>query len=519
MNRVIKYLTIVIFSATLLWGCDESFLELSNPNEIDAEVLFTDVDNLSLELTSVYSSLKSYRLYGAGFMAQSLLPKGFIADQDWTGNADWNHMFQHESVAEDNSIADIWLGWYRVVARANDFFTQADDFIAEKDPSADDLATIEQMKGEAYFLRAFAYFHLVRLWGEGNPAVDGDKPGVPLILQVSTSIEEMKAGRASVNEVYTQIISDLTNAINKLPETWDADNIARADSWSAKGLLSRVYMTQHDFTNAKSTLEDIINNGSFSLVPGDEYEGLFHDEKEFSEESLFEINLATDMTVNSFNGGLGSLHALLIAPYSKGWSNIFVHDENVRRFGSDPRLHVNALEPGVDTIYNGTFVVKQYPKGELGWNLKKYINLEESIYSTNRNYGANFNIVRLADIYLMYAEVLNEQGSDATASEYMNKVRRRAYGYDPNTAVPEVDYTGFTGTQLRDSIREERFRELFAEGMRWYDIQRWRIGAEEAARYKKVVSGTIVFDDIDYYLPIPQTEMTNNEVIQQSTGY
>lgn len=128
-------------------------------------------------------------------------------------------------------------------------------------------------------------------------------------------------------------------------------------------------------------------------------------------------------------------------------------------------------------------------------------------------------MMRLADFYLMYAEVLNNQGNDAIASEYMNKVRRRAYGFNPDVPEPSVDYN-LAGSQLRDSIREERWRELFAEGHRWYDIKRWQIGEQEAAKYPTVSSGQVKFDaPRDYYLPIPLSEMNTNTAIVQSTGY
>jgi hypothetical protein len=129
-------------------------------------------------------------------------------------------------------------------------------------------------------------------------------------------------------------------------------------------------------------------------------------------------------------------------------------------------------------------------------------------------------MMRLADVYLMYAEVMNELGDDAVAGEYMNKVRRRAYGYSPNIPQESVDYT-VTGIQLRDSIREERFRELFAEGHRWYDIVRWKIVEQEVSKYNvmRVTQGEIIYNDKDYYYPVPLSEVDNNRKMTPSTGY
>ncbi len=98
-------------------------------------------------------------------------------------------------------------------------------------------------------------------------------------------------------------------------------------------------------------------------------------------------------------------------------------------------------------------------------------------------------------------------------------MRRRAYGVDPDTPSAEADLTGLAGTALRDAIREERFLELFAEGHRWYDLIRWGIAAEEVAKYPTVRSGPVIFNDRDYYFPIPQDELDANPNMQQSTGY
>jgi hypothetical protein len=129
-------------------------------------------------------------------------------------------------------------------------------------------------------------------------------------------------------------------------------------------------------------------------------------------------------------------------------------------------------------------------------------------------------MMRLADVYLMYAEVMNALGEDLIAAEYMNKVRRRAYGFSPDSPQETVDYN-VVGIQLRDSIREERFRELFAEGHRWYDIVRWKIVEEEVKKYNvmRVTQGEIIYNDKDYYYPVPLAEVDNNTSIIPSTGY
>lgn len=518
LKNIYIYLVVLAISFT---ACTEDFLERTNPNEVDGEVFFNSVDNFDLALTGVYSGWNAFELYGGDFMNKILYPLARISDQDFTASGAWNATHKHDLQNNNYIIRNTWRSFYRIIYRANDVLENAEVFMQENDLSDANQSRMNEIIAEAKFNRAYAYFHLIRLFGEEHPAIDASKKGVPLILTVAQSREEMDVARASIADVYTQIELDLTDAANGLPDAWDDDNIARATSWAAIALRGKVSLFQEKWDQAKTDIENVIFNGPFQLVSSEDYEFLFHEEIKFSEESIWELSFATDMVIAPFGGGMSSIHPLIIAPRGAGWHNLFVHDENIRRFGDDPRLKIVAREPGVDSVFtsDGKVVLEASPNGELGWSFKKYTPLYASVFETNQNYGANYHKMRLADFYLMYAEILNEQGQDADAAEYMNKVRRRAHGLDPDTPAPEVDYN-VTGISLRDSIREERFRELFAEGHRWYDIARWRIAEEEVARYQSVSSGTITFSgDHNYYLPIHLNELDFNSEMEQSDGY
>jgi hypothetical protein len=276
------------------------------------------------------------------------------------------------------------------------------------------------------------------------------------------------------------------------------------------------------FPEARAYFEEVLANTSYQLVPADRYDDLFQGKNEFSSESLWEINYTVDMVQNIWENGLGSGIALVIAAPGRGWSNCTPHGVNIDRFGTDPRLNVCTYAP-TDLVATAEGDMEPAGVSEFnftGHSFRKYNPKDYCVLATNRNSGTNYMMMRLADVYLMYAEILNHQGADATAAEYMNKIRRRAYGFDPNTVRPGVDY-GVTGTQLRDSIREERFREFFGEGQRWYDIVRWKIVEEEVLKYndKTVTQGIIHFDPKDYYYPIPLQEVDTNSAIIPSTDY
>jgi len=515
-GRIIKILLLTT-GITGLAGCNEDkFLDITNENELNSANFYSRIENFDLALNAVYSSLKSLDLYAQSFYDQTLLTLPHESDY-------WNAQSRNEVTSSDWWVYITWRGWYRVVAEANDVIENVPVYIEKYNPIESDKEKLDKILGQAYFLRAYSYFNLVRLWGESSYAIDSTRLAVPLILKVASTRAEMMKPRATVGEVYEQIIHDFETAENLLPETWDPENIARVNKNATKAFLGQVYLYMEDYNRSKSCFEEILGNHDYALVPFERYDDLFQGKNEFSEESIFELNYTIDMTQNIWENGLGSGIALSCAPPGRGWSNVTPHGVNIFRFGSDPRLKICTYAPTDSAAdIDGNMV----PCGEsefnyTGHSFRKYVPKDYSVYSTNRNSGTNYIIMRLADVYLMYAEINNNLGADGVAAEYMNKVRRRAYGYDPDVPVPVVDYTELSGTQLRDSIREERFRELFAEGHRWFDIVRWRIVEEEVLKYNvyQVTQGVILYQPNDYYYPVPLAEVDNNPNMIPSTGY
>lgn len=206
----------------------------------------------------------------------------------------------------------------------------------------------------------------------------------------------------------------------------------------------------------------------------------------------------------------------------------------------DPRLMLNAGQPYVDeyidakgrtTVYDRSSEVNSRPD-RLAWQHRKYTNIRgtemgPSPYGQNESSNCNFYIIRMADIYLLYAELLADT-DPATALEYVNKVHRRAYGFDPGTPSA-YDYTSLadrtrayfdTDPLANDPLRYERWAELFAEGQWWFDVRRYRIGQAEADYYQETSHGNITWKGNESYVqPIPQLELERNSNMRQSTGY
>jgi len=511
--KISKYI-LFIFLVTGLWSCGEEFLEITNQNELSSDNFYTKIENFDLALNGTYDAVKNLDLFGQTFYVQTLVALPHESDY-------WNAQCRNEVISSDGNVYIAWRGFYRIVARANDILENAPEFAASDITQAEE-DQLNLIVAQARFLRGLAYFHLVRLWGEESYAVDSSRLAVPVILKVASTRDDMMIPRSSVGQVYKQIIRDFEAAEAALPSTWDGNNIARVNKYAVKGFLGQVYLYMEEYDKSRAYFEEVLANPAYQLLPGNQLEDLFQGKHEFSKESLWELNYTVDMQQNIWENGLGSGIALVLAPPGRGWSNCTPHGVNIERFGTDPRLKVSTFDPAEMCA---TTEGPMAPAGEsefnyTGHSFKKYVPKDYSVYSTNRNSGINYLMMRLADVYLMYAEDMNNLGSDAVAAEYMNKVRRRAYGFDYNSPEASVDYT-VTGAQLRDSIREERFRELFAEGHRWYDIVRWKIVEQEVLKYneKRVTQGEIIFNPKDYYYPIPLQEVDNNVNMKPSTGY
>jgi len=209
---------------------------------------------------------------------------------------------------------------------------------------------------------------------------------------------------------------------------------------------------------------------------------------------------------------------------------------------ADPRLFVNALQPWLDSVkFDG---VNKAPvakpnfyagnQGVYGWSLHKYA---PTLYNENNGQGNNgsiadawnYYLLRMADVYLLYAEASIGSGDGATGLEYINKVKRRAYNYPIGAASP-VDYTSLTATTSaigdpvlgNNPLYYERWAELLNEGHWWFDVCRWKIGKSEAAWFGTAINvpGPFAFDESKSYVwPIPTNEINTNAKIKQNPGY
>ncbi|MCF0051802.1 RagB/SusD family nutrient uptake outer membrane protein [Dyadobacter sp. LJ53] len=561
---------------TAMASCSEDFVNVVNPGALAPSQYPASVSDLEQLLTGVYATQHASGLYGHTMLAKNLFLWDHTTDLSWQGTPTWIQMGQNNSQPNDSFLYDTWRELWRGVQRSNALLAGIETY-RQKAPQ--DGAAIDQIKGQALFLRAWYYFYLTSIWGEGfNAGTEGGKMGVPIITEVAIGLDQTQVPRKTVKESWDFIISDLKTAETLLAGVnWTgATDKYKVSGWAVKGFLGKIYAYQADWANAKTYLADVITKSGKSLTTFDVYKDMFNGKNEFTSESLFELNLNVDMTSRGGDDqSMGSSLGMVIAPTyvadnggqaASAWSNVFPHAKNIARFGFaeghyfkpgttsanianvdpayitrsldarkkqtvDPRLWVACYQPYVDSmIVSG----KKRPISHYldvsetdmeAWSFRKFTNPLGTEAEINMANGANIPWLRLADIYLLYAETLSHSGDNAMALEYINKVKRRAYGL-PVNAPSAIDYKSLTGlTKASDAVlkndplKYERWAELFGEGHWWLDVRRWQIGDKEAAYYQRIRGGTIQWEATDYAQPIPINEVTANVNMKQNAGY
>lgn len=566
----------VVLTCTLgVVSCNENkFLDVNNPNILSSATFPTRIADMDLSLIDLYGRFRQ-GYYSDQFRYIAILPD-HTADMGYNGSG-FNEYAEIRLTPGDGSLGFYWNTHNEAIVRCTNFLLNVDKL--RPTFSKDDQARLAVMEGQARFLRSLHYFLLESLFGETMIQTEADraKKGIPLWnTEIASTVTNTAKPRATVGEVWDVIIGDLQKSATLLKGVkWDEANKPRVSEWSAKALLGKAYVFTKQYALARDVLKDLVDNSGKKLVSFDIFSTMFNGMNKYNDESLFEINFTPDRK-DVWNSQLNTStqYGIFISPSyleddgkgegTNGFGNLFIHDRAIDRFGFadqttatedmkkkayydksaalrtnkqiDPRMTVGTLQPWVDSIYvydKWRKVTKNRAEGFVltdnrGFNHRKYVLLDRGMWQgNNESYANNFIVLRMADMYLLYAEALKETGNTAGALEYLNKVHRRAYSV-PTEAASKFDYKSLTdktatagvGDHLaNDPLKYERWAELFAEGHWWFDVCRWKIGDKEAAYFKKVKSGNLIWNDRKYAFPIPQDEVLSNPKIVQNPGY
>lgn len=458
---------------------------------------------------SAYNDLRSYNVHVDGFINVTSI-RSDDADKGSTpsdGGADVISMDNFPVLPSSGRCNALWTGYFGLINKCNNTLYQIG---TNTDIVATDAVKI-QTQAEARFLRGYAYFMMVRMFGRvplydtlyQDPAVQNNIP------------------QSSPAQLYSLIERDLQFAASNLPDVWDTKFIGRATRGAANGILAKVYLTQQKWAMAMSAANAVMTSGVYNLSTP--YATIFGETGENTAESVFEVQARADATFPTAQGiqftNLQGVRGAGVWDLGWGWNVPSTILENAYE-ANDPRRGRTILYTSTGTTPGITIYGETTPVGlpNPRYNHKVHTNPSVRAAVGNRfGWWMNVRILRYADVVLMYAEAANEVGGAANieaARIALNSVRARARVGAPGGTLPDV--VTVVQSELRDRIRQERRIELAMEHDRFFDIVRWGIaGAAMQAAGKANFS-----EARDVLLPIPQTQIDiSGGILTQNFGY
>lgn len=405
-------------------------------------------------------------------------------------------------------LSSYWGQNYAVIYQCNDIL----ESIAERETTGQTEAEDIINKGEASFFRAYCYFNLVRAFGE-----------VPLVTYKINDASEANIPKTTAIKIYEQIDLDLKTAEESLPETWSTEYTGRLTWGAARSLHARTYMMRSDWDNMYTASTDVIKKGLYNL--NTPYDEIFTDEGENNSGSVFELQCTataalpqSDVIGSSFCEVQGVRGA---DQWDLGWGWHMATELMGKAYETgDPRKDATLLyfrhsdsEPITPENTNAPYGESPVsPAMGAFFNKKAYTDPALRKEYTNKGYWVNIRLIRYSDVVLMAAESANEKSLPGEAIGYLEQVRARARGNNPNI-LPKV--TDTDQEVLRNAIRHERRVELGLEFDRFYDLVRWGIAKEVLH-----AAGKTNYQDKNALLPLPQSEIDKSKgVLVQNPDY
>jgi len=448
MNRKILIISIVALLLVLA-GCNK-YLDLNPSQNVKDEIALTSDENVKLVLQGAYYQFSLPGIYGGNILRNAELLGG-NGEIKWVGTyIDPRQIFNKTMIASNSEAEVHWADSYEVINTVNNVLS-ALSVVKEADRNL--------VEGQALFLRGLMYFDLVRFFGDQyNPGTTNSQLGVPLVLTPTGVITSSSyVSRNTVEEIYTQVLSDLTSAASKLPE----DNDVYASSGAANALLARVYLQMGDFPKARDAANIVIASGVYELQAT--YADVFNNDNNTSEDIF-----ATQITPQD---RFSSMTEFFSVPEFGG------RDGDIEILDGHLDLY-SVGDKRFDLFFNGNGSI------ECGkWN---------------NQYGV-INLMRLAEMYLIRAEANIRLATNvgATPLDDYNIIHTRA-GLDPAVSVTLAN------------ILLERRLELAFEGFKLHDVRRLH-----------GTVGTLPYNDPKLLFPIPAREIQANPSLkdQQNPGY
>jgi len=517
-NIIVALISLLIINVS----CDPTRVDTAFAGQTEA-TYFANVIQFRSNLVTVYAKLNNYYFYNIGWSANWVQGSWLLPGDDLTetnGARTEVELFDGSLNPSNARIESVFTTSYELIARAN---VTIDKVNTVDYSTFDGKDEIPQMKGEALFLRGYAYFTLFNVFGN-----------VPIVTQRIITQDATNTPKSDKLEVLNQVITDVTEALALLPESWPDNYKGRVTKNAARGLLAKALVFRADYNKTPADYTAalaVFNSISASLTAN--YTDNFSATKENNAESLFEIQASSQNTDNVFLYNDGpwrgvenmSIYRGFMSKNGDGatsWAatKFIITKKLLNNFGTDPRISF-FLE--ADDGFQGLLFQKYTKSG---------LELPTVPFASSAN---NERVIRYADLKLLAAEALLKTGSIGEAIKQVNDIRTRARSWAlsagiGNGSIPANYSTTETNTTtIMQWIMNERFVEQAGEGQRWWDLKRWHASGDVnlsgwtgADQYFSThLSSPCQFDVNKHLLfPIPQSEIDRNTAIKENNpGY
>ncbi|HVW97644.1 MAG TPA: RagB/SusD family nutrient uptake outer membrane protein [Mucilaginibacter sp.] len=440
-------------SLILSQSCKKSFLDVPPQATPPAITFWKTASDADKGVNAAYADMHEWT--NVAFAPIALESMG--SDEAEKGSSPDDASFMNDfdtftATSTEGQISDFWAGKYKLINLCNQVIDNVPGISMDANLKARYIAEVK-------FIRAYAYFRLVRAFGD-----------VPLRLHLPKDASEYNIPRTPKAEVWAAIEADLNDAAAVLPQSYDAANLGRITKGAALAMHAKVDMYQKKWTDVLALTNQVMTMG-YSLVPNFEKE--FREENENSSESVFEIQCAyVDGNSAASNSQYSQVQGVR-GVTGGGWG-----------FNVPTQALADAFEPGDPRregtiIFRGTTTAEGDPIPAVGdnpmYNYKSYVPFSHYHSGYNEGCQQNIRVIRYAEVLLMNAEAANETGNAAQAIASLEQVRARARGGN-NAILPKVTTTDQSA--LRLAIWHERQVELAMEFDRYFDVIRQGRGAE-----------------------------------------
>lgn len=471
-------------------GCSKSFLDKQPEDTLAPAIFFKTPKDIKTGVIGVYQPLQN-------IFDVANLPHMIEQMSDDGGSPYDRHVWHTFYKDNTNSNSLLWDSFYKMIVNANNIIDIIDKFESK---NSEDAAVVKAYRGEASFLRALAYFYLVRIYGD-----------VPMVAtSLKDPLSAFGIGRTPTNDIYnTLIIPDLESAFENCYKKGDgalANEEARATKGAALTILGKVYLTIKNYAKASETLKQLIVDqagGVYSLL--NDYSQIWLPANKFNAESIFEINYNAGAGTGSYYSRNMSIAVAYLYGGKVGYG-LSVPEKNLMdefdEYNESVRYKVTADSGLADNLIQPAFLKLSPP-------LPKAVDFE----MTGTDY--NYMITRYADALLMYAEALMELGETDLAATYINQVRARVNM--PDISAMDLNI---------ERILHERRMELAGEGHRFFDLVRTGKAIEYLSAdlisnndYEGRSFRSEPVPEYQLLLPIPVGEIEKDQTLTQNAGY